>query len=216
MSGDWLDDAPSAIAVPVELPADPRARLQLVTECWSRLTEAQKRFLTAYRANGLNARKANRMLTGASYTPHQHTGWMHQTDYKTIVRIWRGEVSDEALNRDRLLARHDDIVETALTPRPVLHEGIMVLDSRPGAPPGAVLEEVDVSAAARANETLMKAAGILKDKELEVNIGMVGPALEIRVMQKDGNVLDVTPQGVPVALPEPEPEADGDEWLLGR
>lgn len=138
-----------------------------------------------------------------------HINWMHEPAYRTIVRLWQGVAGSEALDKDRLLARQDDIVETLLTPKPVLHQGIMVRDTRPGAPVDAVLEEVEAGAASRANEVLMKAAGLLKDKELEVNVGIVGPGLSIQVMEPNGVVKDATPIGVPIELPEPAE----DDWL---
>lgn len=144
----------------------------------------------------MNARAANKALHGRNMTNSAHTLWMLQPDYATIVRLWRGAASDKALDKDRLLARQDDIVETLLTPKPVLYQG---------EPTG--FEEVEAAGAARANETLMKAAGLLKDKELEVNVGLVGPSLVIQVVQPGGGVVDVTPRSVPIALPEPE------EWV---
>src|SRR2546423_360530 len=97
---------------------------------------------------------------------------MQESNYATVVRVWHANAGASALDRDRLLARQDDIVETLLTPKPILHQG---------APTG--FEEVEAGAAARANETLMQAAGLLKSKDdVNVNIGIVGPALNITVM----------------------------------
>lgn len=236
MSEDWLDTLPVPV-IPETLPVEPAARLQLVEELWTRLTESQKKFLTAYRQCGLNGRAANRQLTGSTNTYAPHTQWMYQPAYRTIVRIWRGEAGDEALNRDRLLARQDRIVETAMTPKPVLHEGIMVLDTRPGARPGSVLEEVEVSAASRANEVLMKAAGLLKDKEVEVNVGVAidggPPRLDIQVMPRppgqtaerpsvpiDAKFTEIPEEVMPsepdtgnTRTPVATPAPDNDEWL---
>lgn len=211
---DWLDTTPVPV-IPATLPVEPAARLQLVTELWQRLNESQKKFLTAYRHCGLNARKTNRHLTGHDQTPTSHTQWMYQDAYRTIVRIWRGEAGDEALNRDRLLARQDEIVETLLTPKPILHEGVMVRDTRPGAAPDAVLEEVEAGAASRANEVLMKAAGILKEKDVEVNVGVAvdggPPRLEINVMPRPPGQNAVR-EGVPIDAKFTEVPAEED-WL---
>lgn len=142
-----------------------------------------------------------------------NTGWMQEADYSLVARVWRANAAASALDKDRLLARQDDIVETLLTPKPLLHQGIMVLDTRIGARPGAVLEEIEAGAAGKANEVLMKAAGLLKDKELDINIGIqIGPpTLNIQVM--------ALPPSKTAALESVAIDAkftevpDDDEWL---
>lgn len=184
MSEDWLDTGESiGLPAPVELPADYSARAQLAETAWGKLSTRQKTFLSAYRDCRFNERAACRQI-GLSENTKPNTGWMQQPEYALVVRVWRANAAAGAQDRDRLLARHDDIVESALTPKPILHQGIMVLDTRPGARPGAVLEELDVGAARAANADLMKAAGMLKDKELEINVGVVigPPTLNIQVM----------------------------------
>jgi hypothetical protein len=210
---DWLDtgEAKAVVAAPPAIPAEFVARHALVEECWGRLSPAQRTFLAAWRECRFNARAANRAVHGVSYTNTSHTKWSQEPDYSTVMRVWRAMAADSALDKDRLLTRQDDIVETLLTPKPVLHQGVMVPDTRIGARAGDVLEEVEAGAASRANEVLMKAAGLLKDKELEVNIGLIGPSLNIQVVQPNGEVKNVTPRGVTVEMPEPT--ADG--WLDG-
>ena len=193
---DWLDieDPPEKAGLPalVQIPLDFVERTALVQSCWSKLTDKQRLFLTAWRENRYNASAASRALDGHP-NRRMHDRWLANPDYATVVRVWRGIAADAAVDRDRLLARQDDIVETLLTPKPILHQG---------APTG--FEEVNGSAAARANETLMKAAGLLKDKEVDVNVGIVGPAFTIQVVQPDGGVIDATPKGVTIDLPPPE------------
>jgi hypothetical protein len=194
---DWLDieETPKppaslpAVVEPVTLPVPYAERVSLAADCWARLNDRQRKFLAALREYRFNVSKTAREI---GIHRSQHIDWMHVRDYATVVRVWRSFAGEEAIDRDRLLARQDDIVETLLTPQPILHQG---------APTG--FHEVQGSAAARANETLMKAAGMLKDKDVEVNVGIVGPALQIQVMQPNGEVKDVTPRGVPVELPEP-------------
>lgn len=191
---DWLETEEPTAHLPavVEIPVDLAARLALIEDCWSRLTLAQKTFLSALRENRFNARKTARKL--GQVQPTSHKSWLsNRGDYATVFRAWQAAASGDALDRDRLLVRQDDIVETLLTPKPILHQG-----EHTG------FEEVDASAAARANETLMKAAGLLKDKEVDLNIGIIGPAFTIQVVQPAGDVIDVTPRGVPVQLPEPD------------
>jgi hypothetical protein len=174
---DWLDiepepEATAGLPVVVAVPDDYAARIVLVETCWQRLTTKQKLFLSAWRDCRYNARAAMRQL-GLNENTKPMTRGMENPDFSTVVRIWRANAAADALDRDRLLARQDDIVETLLTPKPILHQGV---------PTGH--EEVEAGAAARANETLMKAAGMLKDKELEVNVnvGPTGPGLVINVM----------------------------------
>lgn len=197
---DWLDIGENipALPIPVELPIDPHARLALAQQCWAQLTDKQRTFLTAFRENRLNARRTSHVLHGNESGRQAHKGWMHQPNYLTIVRLWRGVTGSEALDKDRLLTRQDDIVETLLTPKPILYQG---------EPTG--YEEIEASAAARANETLMKAAGLLKDKDIEINVGLVGPSLNIQVVQADDTIRHVSNEGVSVELPEP---IDA-EWL---
>jgi hypothetical protein len=199
MSEDWMDiteDSKSALPVPVELPLDPAARVALAEECWAKLTMKQKAFLTGFRNNRLNARRTERK-TGISRSLHK-SALRDNVHYATIVKLWMGLAGTEALDRDRLLARQDDIVETLLTPKPILFQGHAT---------GHM--EVEASAASRANETLMKAAGLLKDKELEVNLGIIGPALNIQVVQNDGTIQELASTGVAVELPE----AIEAEWM---
>ena len=198
-SEDWLE-TPQYEVVPVaqtpqlpaaiELPSTLAERNALVKSCWDRLTEPQRMFLTALRLHGFNARKVQRE-TGLSRSTHK--GWLHNTNYSTVMKLWLQVASGQAQDRDRLLVRQDEIVETLLTPKPVLYQG-----EHTG------FEEVEAGAAARANETLMKAAGLLKDKEVDLNIGIIGPSFTIQVVQPAGDVIDVTPSGVPVQLPEPD------------
>lgn len=221
MSEDWLDTGSGrqerAVA-PLELtelPASYAERTALVEACWQRLTVPQRTFLTALRDNRFNARAASRALVGHDNRRTSHQNWMQLADYATVVRVWRANAAANALDRDRLLARHDDIVETALTPKPVLHEGIMVRDTRSGAPEGAVLEEVDVGAAARANETLMKAAGMLKEKDVEVNVGVLvnagPPTLNIAVMPRPPSKL--TDKSVTVDAKFTQVPTGDEDWL---
>lgn len=179
---DWLDtEAPqqqkAGLPALITLPDDYTARLALVESCWKQLTDRQKTFLQALRDCRFNARAAARQL---QISRSSHVEWMHLETYATVVRIWRANAAVNALDKDRLLARQDDIVETLLTPKPVLHQGIPVMRD------GVILEEVEAGAAARANETLLKAAGVLKDKDVEVNVGVavqIGPpTLNIQVM----------------------------------
>lgn len=211
MSEDWLDIAerpPVVLPIPVELPTDYRARLELAEQCFARLTPGQRVFLQAWRDCRFNASAAGRQLGFSAHTKPS-TAWMKDPVYATVVKVWRSSAAADAMDRDRLLARHDDIVETALTPKPLLHQGIMVLDTRPGARPGAVLEEVDVGAARSANADLMKAAGLFPKEGAEVNVAVGFTPVQVEIEQSAHDVIDAVVEEVE-ASPMLPPEED---WL---
>ncbi len=149
---DWIEESPLEDAPPpslpavVKLPDDIVARAELVEKCWEKLSVKQKVFLNALRDCHFNARAATRTLAGA-VTRTSHITWMHTEDYAMVMRLWQANAAREALNPERLLIRQDEIVETALTPKPILYQGV---------PTG--LYEVDASTAARANVELLDRA----------------------------------------------------------
>lgn len=200
MSDDWLEIEQEKIPQKAGFPAavttalDPAERVKQLEDCWSRLTLQQRTFLTTLREERFNARRTARVLEG-KVSRTAHTMWMHDSDYATVVQLWRGAAASEALERDRLVARQDDIVETLMTPKPILHQGVATGHF-----------EVEASAASRANEVLLKVGGHLREKDVEVNVGIVGPAFTIQVVQPDGGVIDATPKGVTIDLPPPEEE----------
>ncbi len=114
MSTDWLDTDDTripALPIPVELPAGPGARVALAEQCWAALSDKQRVALTAFRENRLSARK---MEAATGIGRRTHRGWVQgNINYATLVRLWMGVAGSEALDKDRLLARHDDIVEEA-------------------------------------------------------------------------------------------------------
>lgn len=184
MSGSdaWLDldsngNAPTpGLPATIALPTTIQERVALLEGCWAKLTLHQKTFLTAFRENGFNARKAARAL-GSEEKHRSHHNWKAASaEYNAIVQVWRAQAANDALDRDRLLARQDDIVQQLLIPKPILHQGV---------PTG--FEEVEAAAAGRANEVLLQAAGVIKSgKDAEINVGVVinngPPTLNIQVM----------------------------------
>lgn len=176
MSDDWLSTDETIPLVPavVDLPVAGPVRAVMVKDAWGRLTNKQRLFLTTLRQNGFNAKAAGRALEIVGGPVREsHVRWMHDADYVMVFRAWRAWAAGEVRDPDGLVLRHDGIVEEALTPKPILHQG---------APTG--FEEVELGVAARANETLMKSVGLLKDKEIEINVGIaVGPpTLNIQVL----------------------------------
>jgi len=197
MSDDWLDTAPrqdllptsAPSAPPIELPTTYPERVALVEDCWSRLSLPQKTFLTALREHRFNARAANRAVNGVNSTNGSHTKWMHEKDYSTIVKVWRAGYAEDALNRDRLLARQDDIVETALTPKPVFWQGV------------PIGEDIDLSVAARANEVLMRSAGMFPKEGADVGVSVQLPTINVELTTRKKETIEATAVEVDPTVP---------------
>lgn len=178
---------------------------------WESLSEAQRVFLNTWRECRFNMSRALRVLAGTAhgYSKTSVLRWADDPRYVFVRDLLRDASVEEILKRNYLAARHEDIVETAMTPTPILHQGVATGHF-----------EVELGVAAKANETLLKLGGHLKDKDVELNVGIVGPSFVIQVVQPDNTVTDITPRGVPVQLPEPEPVIEADfeestEWLDG-
>jgi hypothetical protein len=195
-SEDWLSPdvklpavsvAPDAIPIPVTY----GERLKALEAAWSQLSVPQRQFLEAWRECRFNTSRVLREHGGVAYRTVMT--WGHYPPFAFIRAVWLSEKAGKVMDRDRLLARQDDLVETLMTPKPILHQGIATGH-----------EEVEAGAAARANETLMKAAGLLKEEKIDVNVGLVGPSFIVQVVQPNGVVVDVSPKYVPVELPEPD------------
>lgn len=169
---------------------------------WESLTESQRVFLNTWRECRFNTNRTIRVLAGTAhaYSKTSVQRWIDIPQYALVRNLLRGSSIQEILSRDYLAARQEDIVETLLTPKPVLHAGFHT-----------GFYEVEAGAASKANETLLRLGGHMKDKDLEVNVGIVGPQFVIQVVQPDGVVKDVTPQGIVIDLPALPDESD--EWL---
>jgi hypothetical protein len=207
---DWLSVTDSGEIADEEKPADTSlpgiGALMLVAEAqerkakfisaWSGLTDKQRVWLNTWRECRFNANKAIRVLanTGHAVSKTLQQNWQEKESYAYVRDLLRQASVEEILNRDHLALRHDDIVETLLTPQPILHQGIATGHY-----------EVQAGAAGKANEVLLRLGGHLKERE-DINIGMIGPSLVIQVVQPSGNIIDVTPQHVRVDLPAPAGE----------
>jgi hypothetical protein len=198
---DWLADPIRPVAAPeyvlpapaeqtnkacgvvrrtLALPDDIIERQTKYDACWTRLNASQKTFLNIWRDARFNANKVYRALehTSNKITKDMVNRWLDEDDFLYVRETMMAGAATDVLNPNKLLLRHDDIAETLLTPKPILHQGVHTGHF-----------EVEAGAAAKVNETLMRAAGMLKDQE-KVNVN-VGPALMIQVVQRDGNVIDV-------------------------
>ncbi len=161
---DWLntDDSPVDLtpaalpSVGTIIPEDMRARIELHDAAWSRLKPKQKVFLTTWRECGFNTRKAERILKGTPNAVSRVTtqDWCHNPDYAFVKKVLETTNASSVLIPEKLILRQDDIVEQLLEPTPILHQGM---------PTG--FYENRAPAAAKANEKLMEAAGILKGEQ---------------------------------------------------
>lgn len=192
LSSDALDRAVTAT----------EKRAQFIA-AWSQLSEHQRIWLNTWRESRFNAARTIRVLTGTAVPASKTTlgRWRVEPGFEYVEKVLRTASVEEILSRDYLAARHEDIAETALTPAPILHQGVATGHY-----------EADLAVAAKANETLLKLGGHLKDKELDLSIGIVGPALMIQVVQADNSVKTLQAAGVPIELPVP---AGDEEWLGG-
>jgi hypothetical protein len=210
---DWLNEPAPQPVVPFEVapPAsveEPRLGLTDADKSalfkieWQRLLPEQKQFLNAWRSCGFNERKTCRVLDGTDRGAlfGRLKNWKADVCYKFCMEMLRIAESNEVLNREKLVLRQDEIAETALTPQPILHQGFATGHF-----------EVDLGAATKANEVLLKVGGHLKEDKQDLSVGIIGPSLIIQVVQPDQSVKDITPRGVPIELPEPA--VDDDAWL---
>jgi hypothetical protein len=187
---DWLDAPPAEspelnMPVAVALPSDFRARLALVETCLARLTDKQRLFLAAYRECNGNALAASRMLRG-QVSRTSHNNWAASNrDYATVLRAWTHVTAESALDRDRLLARQEYIIEEALTPKPILHQG---------APTG--FEEINLGVAARANEVLLDRVVPKPRDSVEVNVGVAFNPVQVEIEEPAGATLDASAEVV--------------------
>jgi hypothetical protein len=183
---DWLEPEPEQTAglpAVVALPDDYKTRLAILESCWQRLTPRQKAFLNAWRDCEFNERAACQEL-GLSPNTKPNSRWMEQPDYATVVRIWRANAAANALDRDRVVVRQEQIIEKALTPKPILYQG---------APTG--FEEIELGVAARANEVLLDRVLPKPREGIEVNVGVYAP-VQVEVEQPAGATIDATVEEV--------------------
>ncbi len=188
----------------LEQAAEAREKRAQFIMAWETLTESQRVFLNTWRECRFNTNRTLRVLAGTAhgYSKTSVQRWIDIPQYAHVRGLLKSASVQEILDRDNLVARHDDIVETLLTPKPVLHQGF-----------ATGFYEVEAGAAGKANEVLLRVGGHLKEKELDLTVGIVGPQFVIQVVQADGIVKDITPRGVTIDLPALPDESD--EWLDG-
>lgn len=204
--GGWLDieEPGQAVVASAPVPAavgDPIERIRAFDAAWAQLTTQQQMFLAKWKEARFNIRRTLRMM--GSSAPNQSTPsrWAKDENYRLVTMIMQQDATADVLSRERLILRQDDCVESLLTPKPVLYQGIPVRDTRD--PTGnAILEEIDAGAAAKVNETLLRVGGHLRDEQEKAAV--TGPALIVQVTSREtGEVVQVTAVGVTPQLPPP-------------
>lgn len=155
-----VDDVRAQAVVPVvrseaELPVDAKKRSELLMECWGRLTDQKKMFLSMLRENHFNIRKTVRALETTNQSVSRTTvrRWVEEDeDYAFVLNVMTAVEVGDVVKKERLLLRADEIADEALAPKPILFRGV---------PTG--YHENHPDTALRANEQLMKATGLLRE-----------------------------------------------------
>lgn len=181
---------------------DPIARIREFDAAWAVLTTQKQAFLVQLQKYGFNARRTVRAMGAAAPNQTTTSRWVkNDPNYAIVLRIMKQDATGDVLERERLILRQDECVESLLTPKPVLYQGIPVRDMRD--PTGnTILEEVEAAAAAKVNETLLRVGGHLRDEQEKS--AFTGPALIVQVTnQITGEVEHVTAVGVVPQLPPP-------------
>jgi len=184
------------------IPGDPSERSRDFDACWAQLSDKKKKFLVELQKYRFNARATIRSMGAAAPNQTTTSRWPRSDEsYRRVLAIMQFEATEGVLSKEHLVLRHNDCVETLLTPKPVLYQGIPVRDTRD--PTGnSVLEEVEAGAAAKANETLLRLGGHLRDEQEKASV--VGPSLIVQVTSREsGEVVTTTNIGVLPELPQP-------------
>jgi hypothetical protein len=182
-----------ALTVP-DIPTDPEQLVDMFEKQLHLLDQRQRIFLALLRQNHFNIRKTTRLLEGTPDAVSRLTvrNWEAIPAYALALKIATSLSTTAIVKKERLLLRADEIAEEALEPKAILHKGL---------PTGFYENQPDV--ALRANEQLMKTQKMLGNDDAPVG-GIVGPALVIQVVQRDGAIIDVKPRGVTIDLPPPD------------
>lgn len=205
--GDWLagtDVVPSAgeeSDAPVEVDAPPVPAVQsernaLIAQAWSELTKAQQVWFRWAQKHHFNhsatARAMARVQNIALEAPTRQTisRWRRQAAFKFIEGILKAADANEALSKNNVVLTAAQVLEAALTPKPILFKG-----------EDTGFREIQGDIALRANEQLAKIGGHMKQEDAV--IGAQGPALLVQIIQGEGKVVDVAPRGTVIDLPPP-------------
>ena len=198
MSWDDIDDDVPALPVVVQEIVDLKERVVSFEAAWKTLTTRQQKFLETWRDCNYNLRKTARALGDQTQA---HARWVKGPDFALCMDVMRRVEATQILNREKLIIRHDELVESLMTEKPVLHQGIPVyMDGKP-------LMQIEASAAAKVNKDLLEIGGHAKPEQ-QASFG-AGPALIVQVTNKiGGEVISTVNVGVVPNLPGP-----AEDWV---
>ena len=199
MSWDDIDDDVPALPVAVSEIVDLGERIKTFEAAWKKLSPRQQKFLETWQLCNFNARKTARALGDQTQA---HARWVKGPDFALCMDVMRRVEATQILNREKLIIRHDELVESLMTEKPVLHQGLPVyMDGKP-------LMEIEAAAAAKVNKDLLEIGGHAKPEQ-QTSFG-AGPALIVQVTNKiGGEVISTVNVGVVPNLPGPEDWVDG-------
>ena len=198
MSWDDIDDDVPALPVAVSEIVDLGERIKTFEAAWKKLSPRQQKFLETWQLCNFNARKTARALGDQTQA---HARWVKGPDFALCMDVMRRAATIEVLNREKRVLIHDELVESLMTPKPVLHQGIPVIYN------GEPLMEIEAAAAAKVNKDLLEIGGHAKPEQ-QTSFG-AGPALIVQVTNKiGGEVISTVNVGVVPNLPGP-----AEDWV---
>jgi hypothetical protein len=189
-----IDDEP-APALPVVATSD---SVREYDAAYSRLSDSQKKFLLIWPSFHYNTQRTCRTIGINQSTVSR---WRTNEDYALVVGTMRAEVAKEILDKNRLVLVQEECVQSLLTDKPVLHQGIPVMHD------GKILMEVEAAAAAKIVESQLKVGGHLKEDMQQG--GFTLPQLVVQVTNRIGGEVE---KEIIVGVIPPTPELIPD-WL---
>lgn len=160
-------------ALVLQKPLIPEATAQqqkLLDGAWRRLTDKQKAFLYTLRDCNFSERAAVDALEGTTLRVKRtevRRHWNDDPDFALAKKVMQNAVYDVVIDQQRTILRQAEIVEEAMRPEPVLYHGL---------PTG--LYRLDTDKATRANESLAKMTGLMKNAE--------APRVRVRIVNLAG------------------------------
>jgi hypothetical protein len=190
--GDEDDAAPALPVVAKDAPSDPMERVRAFEKAWAELSDPQKKYLAALKDNSFRQGKAIEAIGKTRTYNSTVYRWRSNEHFAFIEKAMKADVVKDILERERLVIRHDNIVEDLLEPKPILYQG---------APTG--FYENQAGQAAKVNETLLRVGGHLKEED-QKNAFAHGPGLVIQVIAQDGTVqIAQVNNGIEIKQPTP-------------
>ncbi len=188
---DIDDEAPALPVVAVDAPSDPMERVRAFEKAWAELSAQQKIYLGALKDCNFRQGKAIEAIGKTKTYASTVYRWRANEHYAFIEKAMKADLVKDVLERERLVIRHDNIVEDLLEPKPILYQG---------APTG--FYENQAGQAAKVNETLLRVGGHLKEEDQVAQRG--GPALIIQLTDRiGGEVIREVKVGIVPELPAP-------------